>query len=108
MTPHQSPDAENLPVYDAETDMTYTIDVVAELAGVDSQMVLHYQEQGFIRAVDATSQAPVEFDDESLRRIRQIEHLRRTCAVNDAGLKLILGLLHEIEDLRRERRQAQR
>jgi hypothetical protein len=44
------------------------------------------------------------FDDESLRSLRRIEHLRATCAVNDAGLKLILDLLREVERLRRERR----
>jgi hypothetical protein len=48
------------------------------------------------------------FDAETLRRLRRIEHLRSTCGVNDAGLKLMLDLLHEVECLREERRRSAR
>lgn len=98
-----------LPVYGEESDVTYSIEMIAELAGVDSRTVLHYQESGFIRPVTTPDeeQAPL-FDDECLRELRRIEHLRSTCAVNDAGLKLILDLLHEVEILRQDRRAARR
>lgn len=43
------PPSADLPVYDAETDTCYSIEVIAELAGVNPQTVLHYQEQAFIR-----------------------------------------------------------
>jgi MerR family transcriptional regulator/heat shock protein HspR len=103
-----SPQAVDLPVYGDEPDASYSIEVIAELAGVDTRTILHYQEKGFIRPVAPESGEPALFDAECLRQLRRIEHLRATCGMNDAGLKLILDLLHEVECLRQERRQRTR
>jgi len=92
------------PVYDAETDTRYTLEVIAEMTGLDARSIVHYQEQGFIRPAPDTAEDDAIFDAESLRQLRRIEHLRATCAVNDTGLKLILDLMHELECLRQERR----
>ena len=92
--------AADSPVIDDETDAVYSIEVVAELAGVDAGTVLRYQEQGFLRPAGAAA-----FDAGSLRQLRRIEHLRATCGVNDAGLKLILSLLEEVESLREAQRR---
>lgn len=73
----------------------YTLEIVAEITGVESQTILFYQEQGLISPPDAG-----EFDDEAVRTLRRIEHLRRTCEANLAGLKLILALTDEVERLR--------
>lgn len=87
----------------------FSLEVFAELAGVNTHTVLHYQEQGFIRPVSAGAAAEnAKFDSDSLRQLRRIEHLRETCGMNEKGLRLILSLLHEVEQLRRERRQAPR
>ena len=96
---------QDLPVYDGETDICYTLDVIAELAGVDTRTVLHYQEQGFLRPATGETGSDVKFDSESLRQLRRIDHLRSTCEMNDTGLRLVLGLLEEAERLREERRQ---
>ncbi len=85
---------------DQETEAVYTLDVIAELAGTTRQTVLHYQEIGLITA-DAST-----FDTECLRRLRRIEHLRSTCEMNAAGLKMLLELLDEVEQLREERRRS--
>jgi DNA-binding transcriptional MerR regulator len=74
---------------------TYTLEVLAEITGVSSQTILQYQEHGLIRP---------EFDDETIRALRRIEHLRETCEMNLAGLKLLTGLLNEVEQLREELR----
>ncbi len=97
-----SPDS---PVYEAESDTCYSIEVIAQLAGVNPQTVLSYQEQGFISAAARDDGEAPLFDVECLRQLRRIEHLRATCEMNDTGLRLILDLLHETECLRQERRQ---
>lgn len=102
------PPSRDLPVYDAETDIFYSIDVIADLAGVNPQTVLHYQEQGFIRPAARDDGDAALFDVECLRQLRRITHLRATCEMNDTGLKLVLDLLHETECLRKERRQMLR
>lgn len=100
--------ATDLPVYGEESDTYYSLEVVAELAGVDTTTVLRYQEQGFIRPISREASEAAAFDAECLRQLRRIEHLRATCEMNEAGLKLILNLLEEVEQLREERRQMVR
>lgn len=108
MNPDSASPSPDLPVYEEEADIGYSIEVIAELAGVHTQTILHYQEQGFIRPASREPGDQALFDVESLRQIRRIGHLRATCEMNDAGLKLILDLLHQIECLREERRQMRR
>jgi MerR family transcriptional regulator/heat shock protein HspR len=108
MNSDPSPDPRDLPVYGEQTDAFYSIEVIAELAGVDPQVVLHYEEQGFIRPAARDPENAALFDAECLRQLRRIEHLRATCEMNDAGLKLVLDLLHEVERLREERRRMLR
>jgi DNA-binding transcriptional MerR regulator len=105
MNSEPSQPSRDLPVYDGETDTCYSIEVIADLAGVNPQTVLHYQEQGFIRPAAHDPGDAALFDVECLRQLRRIEHLRATCGINDAGLKLILDILHEIECLREQQRQ---
>jgi MerR family transcriptional regulator/heat shock protein HspR len=81
-----------------DPDATYSLEVFARIGGVDEETILRYRERGFIRPLPTDGE---RFDDESLRTLRRIEHLRETCGVNDAGLRLILDLLEEIERLRR-------
>ncbi len=94
-TPSQN-DPASLPLFEPDVDATYTLEAVVRLTGVSSQTILHYQERGLITPVAG------QFDEETLRTLRRIEHLRSTCAVNESGLKLILDLMGEVERLRAE------
>lgn len=108
MNSERNPKPIDPPVYGDEPDASYSIEVIASLAGTEIKTVVHYVEIGLIAAVASAAPDDSLFDAESLRRLRRIEHLRATCGVNDAGLKLILDLLHEVESLREERRQTLR
>ncbi len=81
-----------------DPNSTYTLDVFARISGVDEEAILHYQRRGFIRPMPDSGDC---FDDEALRTLRRIEHLRETCGVNETGLSLILELLEEPERLQR-------
>jgi DNA-binding transcriptional MerR regulator len=87
-----------------EDEHFYSIEIIARLAGVTPQTVLHYHELGVI--LPATDN--LEFDTEGLRQLRRIEHLRITHGLTDSGLKFISGLLDEIERLRHETRSHRR
>lgn len=82
-----------------EDDAAYSLEIVARLSGVDAELALHYREQGLIRPLPGFND---RFDDEAVRTLRRIDHLRSTCGVNDDGLRLVLGLLEEVERLRGE------
>jgi MerR family transcriptional regulator/heat shock protein HspR len=81
-----------------DDETVYTLDVIARISGVDAATILHYQEQGFIHPLPESGN---RFDDEALRTLRRIEHLRETCGVNETGLRLMLDLLDEVERLKR-------
>lgn len=98
-------DVSQLPTYEPAGSSTYSLDVVASLTGVSSAMILHYQEHGLIAPVAESQRDRPEFDDHAIRALRQIEYLRSTCGVNDAGLKLLLRLMDEVEHLRVELRR---
>ena len=83
-----------------ENETVYTLDVFARISGVDRETILHYQQLGFIRPLPDCDD---RFDDEALRTLRRIVHLQGTCGVNETGLRLILELLDELEQLRSAR-----
>ncbi len=80
---------------------TYTIEILSELTGVSAQTIVQYQEHGLIRAA---GKGETHFNDETLRLLRRVEHLRELCEPNLAGLKMLTMLLDEVEALRGELR----
>jgi len=94
MTP--SPDNTDFPTYDAGEHHPYKLEVIASITGVSSQTILHYQEHGLIHTTGDTG----DFDDEAVHTLRRIEHLRQTCEANLSGLKLILNLMDQVEELK--------
>ncbi len=87
---------QDLPLNDPDDQVTYTLEMVAEITGVSSQTILHYQEQGLLRSPD--------YDDEAVHTLRRIDYLRTTCEANLTGLKLMLELLEQVELLQTELR----
>lgn len=84
-----------IPDNDPGDPPVYTLDIVAELSGVSTTTILHYQEQGLIHPA-----APAgDFDDETVHTLRRIEHLRQTSEANLTGIRLILELLEEVDRL---------
>lgn len=78
----------------------YSLEILAQLSGVTRQTVLLYQENGLVQELTS-------FDDDTVRTVRRIEYLRSTCEVNMTGLKMMMKLLNEVEDLR-DRLRSQR
>lgn len=90
------PDDSAPPVYEPDEHPAYTTEVCARITGVSTETIVRYREQGLIQPIPNSNR----FDDETLRTVRKLEHLRSTCGVNDTGLKLILSLMNEVESLR--------
>jgi DNA-binding transcriptional MerR regulator len=74
----------------------HTLEVLAQLTGLSTQVLVSYQEQGIIQP---------QYDDDTVRRLRRIEHLRESCEMNLEGLRLMARLLDEVEFLRDELRR---
>ena len=100
MKPESYQDADGQPIHGDDPEMTYSVEVVAELIGVTTKTVLHYQELGVVSPVRESDQ----FDTECLRQLSRLEQLKSQHALTDSAVMLIAGLLSEIEHLRDERR----
>jgi DNA-binding transcriptional MerR regulator len=74
---------------------TYTLEVLAEMTGIATRTLRQYQEHGLIQR---------QFDDDTVRCLRRIEHLQESCGMNLGGLKLMTRLLREVDELRHELR----
>ncbi|MDA1272427.1 MAG: MerR family transcriptional regulator [Verrucomicrobia bacterium] len=92
-------DSARLPIFEPDMEATYSLEVVVELTGVNSQAILHYREQGLISVMTDPESGAHYFDDAALRTLRRIEHLRAYCEMNDSGLRLVLRLLEDMERL---------
>ena len=105
-TPHRTramiPPSEDsaLPLFEPDPEATYTLEVVAELCGISTQTVLHYQEQGLL----PRTPRPASYTDEALRALRRIEDLRTHYEMNLEGIKLMLQLMDDLERLQRDLR----
>ncbi|HXN48088.1 MAG TPA: MerR family transcriptional regulator [Bryobacteraceae bacterium] len=93
-------DSTGRPMVKTELEAVYTLEVLCELVGVPSRTVLHYQEHGLISPAGAAGSSARRFDDEALRTLRRIEHLRARYEMNLRSLRFTLGLLDELERLR--------
>lgn len=98
-------DPANGPVFELDTEATYTLELVARLTGVSSQTILYYREQGLIKPVAESPHIEPRFNDDALRKLRRIEHLRASRELTESGLRLVVHLLDEIEHLRAELRE---
>jgi DNA-binding transcriptional MerR regulator len=99
-----NPPPDDAPLIEPKFDATYTLDVVAQITGVSSQTILFYHEQGLVPAVEASPADEHYFDDEALRAIRRLEHLRTELELKEPALRLMVNLLTELERLRGEAR----
>ena len=96
-----------LQVFEPDAGTVHTIERVAQLAQVPRRLVVLYYKHGLVSPVRDPASGWC-FDEEAIRIVRRIEYLRSACNVNLAGIKLILGLVEEVERLRQELRFEQR
>src|ERR1700732_2116691 len=93
-----------LQVFEPGARAVYTIEIAAQMAQVPRRLIVLYYKHGLVTPVTDPARAGRYFDDEAVRILRRIEHLRSTCGLNLAGIKLVMSLINEVERLRTELR----
>jgi DNA-binding transcriptional MerR regulator len=102
---HASPAPEGaLTVFQAGLDETYTLDAVAHLAQISRHRVALYCKHGLIVPVSNPADEGWFFDAEAIRTLRELERFRDLFGANLHGVRLLLELSREVEELRRELR----
>jgi len=95
----------SVPLFEPDMEAHYTLEVVAQLSGVASETILRYHEQGLIHVHPHSPSHETTFDDEALRTLRRIDHLRTQHQLQERSLKFVLNLMSEVERLRAELRR---
>ena len=87
-----------LQLFDPPADAVYTIEAVAQLAGVPRRTILVYCKHRLLSPLD-TEVEGYSFDGDGVRSLRRIEALRTVCGDDFAGIRIILDLTKELERL---------
>jgi MerR family transcriptional regulator/heat shock protein HspR len=93
-----------LQLLEPDPDAVYTIEAVEHLVNVPRRMILLYYKHGLVSPVVDPACGGYYFNDEAIRALRRIDYLRNVCGINIEGIRMILELLHEVEQLRAEMR----
>jgi len=78
-----------------------SIDDLAEICSLHPDLILRFREIGLITPAVELFDEPY-FSNDTIMRLKKIYRLRRDLGVNLIGIEIILNLLDEMEDLRRE------
>jgi DNA-binding transcriptional MerR regulator len=87
-------------LFASEPDVLYPVDVAAQLAGMPRHLVLVCCRRGLVAPRIDPNYGGFYFDETSIRTLQRIEYLRSACAINLAGIHIILQLMAEVEHLR--------
>ena len=105
MSKRSVPDASSpvsLELFQPNPNVLYSLDATAHLAGVSRRCILIYCRAGLVRPVVQPPHGVMEFTEEAIHTLRQIEHLRSVHDIDLAMLKTMFDLLDEVERLRAE------
>jgi MerR family transcriptional regulator, heat shock protein HspR len=79
----------------------YMIGVAAQLCGVHPQTLRQYERLGLVVPSRAGAKNRL-YSEDDIRRVRRIQRLTQQMGVNLAGVELILKLLDDIEEMKRD------
>jgi MerR family transcriptional regulator, heat shock protein HspR len=82
----------------------YMIGVAAEMCGVHPQTLRQYERLGLVVPSRAGAKNRL-YSDEDIQRVRRIQRLTQDMGVNLAGVELILRLLDDMDEMRRDLEQ---
>jgi DNA-binding transcriptional MerR regulator len=80
----------------------YTIETTAQLAEVPRRSILRYCKRRLVSSVVDPTRDGFYFDQRGIRRLRQIEAIRKDCNDPLSSIKVILDLMSEIKQLQRQ------
>jgi MerR family transcriptional regulator/heat shock protein HspR len=82
-----------------EDRAVYVISVAAEIAGVHPQTLRNYEREGLL-APHRTSGNTRRYSDHDIELLRQIQDLTQEMGINLAGVKMVIQMQAQMEELR--------
>ena len=99
-----SPPPLAMELFQPQPNVLYSLDATARLAGVPRRSILIYCRAGLVQPVVQPPYGVLEFTEEAIYTLRQIEYLRTVQGLDIAWIKTLFDLLDEVERLRAELR----
>jgi DNA-binding transcriptional MerR regulator len=100
MMPRNATYVQAVQVFEPEAHSIYSIEAAEHLTQLPRRTILIYCKHGLVSPASDADWDGFWFDDEAIRRLRNIERLRARCGVNLAGIRLFLDLIREVQELR--------
>jgi DNA-binding transcriptional MerR regulator len=91
-----------LQLFEPDSDLLYSIETAAQLGRVSRRLIAVYCRHGLLAPVMDPESGGWQFNDEAIRRLRRIEQLRAACGMNLTAIRMIVGLMEEVEHLQQE------
>ncbi|HWD38410.1 MAG TPA: helix-turn-helix transcriptional regulator [Fimbriimonas sp.] len=85
----------------SENHPVYMIGVAAQLCGVHPQTLRQYERLGLVNPSRVGSKNRL-YSESDIRRVRRVQRLTQEMGVNLAGVDLILRLLDDMEEMRKD------
>src|SRR5260370_35382022 len=92
----KSPKDQALRIFEPDPDAVYSIEITERLTQIPRRTIAVYVKHRLISPM-VEQGGGMFFDEEAIRLLRRIEQLRTSYGVNLPGIKMILGLLEELE-----------
>ena len=83
-------------------EVEYTVEAVARITHISAEEIIIYTRAGYVTPLPSGNQADLLFDEEAIHQLRRIAFLLTEYQINREGLKMVSGLLKEVERLREE------
>lgn len=97
-----------LQLYEPDANVFYSIETAARLARVSRRLIAVYCRHGLVAPIMDPDAGGWQFNDEAIRRLRQIEALRAVCGMNLPAVAIVLNLMDQVERLQQELRFLRR
>jgi DNA-binding transcriptional MerR regulator len=86
--------------FSPDPDSVYSIDTAAHLSGMPRHLILVSCKHGLVSPLVDPDYGGYYFDQPTIRTLKRINYLYSDCGINVAGIRIILGLMEEVERLR--------
>ena len=93
-----------LTVINPEAGKLFDLRTAAKDTAVDPDGIRAYCREGLVRAIDYKEDGEPLFDEDAIYWLRRIQNLRTEMQLEGRGLRIVLDLLREVEQLRQELR----
>ncbi|MCS7091097.1 MAG: hypothetical protein RMN51_00010 [Verrucomicrobiota bacterium] len=91
-------------LYEPDPDLLCSLERAEQLTRIPRRRIALYYRYGLVSPVHDPEMGGWFFNDEGLQALRRVDHLYQVCGLKPSLIRMLMGLMREIEELRQELR----